>query len=55
MIWEKVGKAYISGPFSIVRYGFKFKLIRNGEEIGLYPTIVKAKLAAVCLDPSTGN
>lgn len=46
MIWEKIGKAYICGPFSIVRYGFKFKLIRNGEEVGLYPTINLAKQAA---------
>lgn len=46
MTWEKVGRAYISGPFSIVRFGFKFKLIKNGELIGMYSRVVEAKLAA---------
>lgn len=46
MKWERVNKAHISPPWSIVRYGFNFKLLCNGIQVGLYPTIDLAKKAA---------
>lgn len=47
MVWEKVGKVHVCGPWSIARHGYGFVLRRNGTEIGKFPTIAAAKLAAV--------